>query len=117
MKQYITWQTLWLNNQEGRHIDANINRNWDYETNPITYEQINISETENDKRQIGIINIPDTYSESVIERFYKSLYSFAVEKITPSKALEIALEKYGEGSFSLDVDDFTLIDNREIEEM
>lgn len=116
MKQYITWQTFWLNNQEGRHIDANINNNWNYEE-PITFEHTPIGQTSPDKRQVGILNIPDSYKVEVVDRLYRSLDVFAVETILPEKALELALEKYGEGSFELDADGFSLVDLRPQEEL
>jgi len=116
MRQYITWQTFWLNSQEGRHIDANINMNWNYEE-PIVYTQSAVGQTEADKRQLGIVDIPESYSDAVQARFFRSLDVFAVEQITPAEALELAIEKYGEGSFELSEDDFTLVDLREQEEI
>lgn len=113
MKQYITWQTFWLSKQEGRHIDSNVYMNWNYETNPITCQTLGYGNTNNDKRQLAIIEIPDNvYNSDVIERFWRSLDVFAAEQITPTKALELCNEWYGIDSFELDVDGFTLIDKR-----
>ena len=120
MKQYITWQTFWLNRQEGRHIDANIELNWSYEDNPITCEVLGYGNTNNDKRQLAILDIPEIYDEDVISRFYRSLDVFAVEQILPTKALSLCNEWYADSElikgketpFELDVDEFTLIDNR-----
>ncbi len=123
MKQYITWQTFWLSRQEGRHIDANINNNWNYEDNPITCEVLGYGNVNNDKRQLAILDIPEVYDEDVISRFYRSLDVFAIEQITPEKALELCNEWYADSEliegketpFELDEDGFTLIDNRKHE--
>lgn len=126
MKQYITWQTFWISNTEGRHIDANINNNWNYENNPITIEVLGYGNTNTDKRQLAIIDIPDeVYSESVLNRFWRSLDVFACEQILPIKALSLCNEWYADGEliegketpFELDEDNFSLIDNRYFDNM
>lgn len=124
-KQYITWQTFWLSNQEGRHIDANIKLNWNYETNPIACEVLGYGNTANDKRHLAIVDIPDVYDEDVVSRFYRSLDAFAAEQIEPTKALSLCNEWYAnseliegkETPFELDEDGFTLIDNRYFDPM
>lgn len=126
MKIYITWQTFWISKTEGRHIDANIELNWNYETNPITIETSGYGNVSFDKRHLAILDIPDNvYNADVIDRFYRSLDVFAAEQITPTKALELCNEWYAnapliEGKttpFELDTDGFTLIDNRYFEDI
>ena len=124
MKTYITWQTLWLNNQEGRHIDANVNLNWNYEGRPITCECLGYGRVPMDNRMLAIIEIPDNqYSGATINRFWKSIDVFASEQITPQEALDLCNLWYADSPlkegklvpFELDIDGFSLIDNRDDE--
>lgn len=125
MKQYITWQTFWLSRTEGRHIDANIKLNWNYDTNPITIETLGYGNVEFDKRHLAILDIPEYYDDDVVNRFYRSLDVFACESITPQKALTLCNKWYTDSEliegkttpFELDKDGFTLIDNRYFENM
>ena len=117
MKQYITWQTFWENRQQGRHIDANINMNWNYEVNPITCKCLSYGNISTDKRMLAVLDIPDSYIQEVKDRFYRSLYCFASEQVTAVEALALCIEWYGEDTFELDEDGFTLIDLRPEEEM
>ena len=126
MKTYITWQTFWLSRQEGRHIDSNVFMNWNYKNNPITCKTLGLGNASDDKRQLAIIEIPeDVYNNDVLNRFWRSLDVFASEQITPTEALNLCNEWYSnseliEGKttpFELDEDEFTLIDNRLIEDM
>lgn len=124
-KVYITWQTFWISRTEGRHIDANIKLNWNYETNPITIETLGYGNIESDKRHLAILDIPESYDVDVVDRFYRSLDVFAIAPITPQKALTLCNEWYVDAPliegkttpFELDTDGFTLIDNRYFEDM
>ena len=116
MKQYITWQVFWLNSQEGRHIDANVNMNWNYEVDPISCECLSYGNVPSDKRMLAILDLPDSYKVPARNRLYKSLDAFAAEDVTPEQALALCLEWYGEGTFELDADGFTLVDLRPDEE-
>ena len=116
MKQYITYtRFLTRNNREDP-------------TNAMNYlwkDIFSITETaynglgNSDARFIAILEYEDTVEQKLIDRMMLNFTYHMFTMVTPEKALEFCNEWYPSDTdayFALDSDNFTLIDNRPVEE-
>jgi hypothetical protein len=121
-KQYITWQRLWNGTNVGVDPSAQINNNWNYGgARKVTCTELSYGHVPEDSRLLAIVEFDDAEHDPQNQgRFFDSLSPWVGTKITPQKALSLCNEWYPSGEdpayFTLDVDNFTLIDGRPVEE-
>ncbi len=115
---------MWSGRNVGVDVSANINNNWNYEGRKITCTELSYGYVANDKRLLAIIEYDDSqYEQEEIDKMYASIAPWVATKITPTKAVELCNVWYPlqegdtEAYFSLAEDDFSIIDNRPVEEM
>jgi len=110
MKEYITWTKRFEGLRNFSHPDNAITALWN---GIIDFQPLHNGME--DERHIATIEYADDFTKQ--DRFVNNFSDYSIVRISIDKALELLIRWYGEGSFTLDADGFTLIDNRPKEEI
>jgi len=113
-KYYVTYDRKWIGANSYSDPEDEFNYLW----SPSSFEQTSFVGTEGDKRLIGIVHLSDKHDKpSCIEKINRKFQAYTFTDVTPEEVVLLCNGWYPapEGEevyFTLDVDGFTIIDNR-----
>jgi len=108
-KKYITYNRFWASPHHALDPDMQVQKLWP----PVTFTELNYGGTSSDNRLLAKIEYADgALSTEAWSRFKQGFSHFCFYEVTAQVACDLCNEWYGAGSFTLDQDGFTLIDNR-----
>ena len=113
-KQYVTYVRFLENIQYMRDPTKEFGHKW----NPSRFVECPLVGTGDDARLVGYIELDESHdNEKLINRLLGEFAHHGFVLKTPEEVLELSNEWYGEGSFELDEDGFTIKDLRPEEEL
>ena len=121
IKKYVTYTPFVVSTRHMTHPTESVERLW---KDVIKFQELPIVGTDGDSRMIGYIEYEEEHADKVESKFIPNYSYHCMLTISVEKALELANRWYPQwadeneamhDSFTLDVDGFTLVDNRPVE--